>query len=87
MSGWDSGKLAGVDTVWRSLVCNIGQVNVTALLLASDQSFPGVAALTDDLLGILLVLAFTAESELVLWLSVWDLVDTEPLVGGTEKAR
>ena len=39
----------------------------------------------NDLLSIFAVLALAAESELVLWLSVWDLVDSEPLVGGTEK--
>ena len=33
-----------------------------------------------------LVLAFAGEGELVLGLSVGDLVDTEPLVGGTEEA-
>ena len=38
-----------------------------------------------DLSSVLLVLSFTGESELVLWLAVWDLVDSEPFVGGTEK--
>jgi hypothetical protein len=33
----------------------------------------------------LLVLALAGESELVLRLSVWDLVDTEPLVGGPQQ--
>lgn len=37
-----------------------------------------------DILG---VLAFAGEGELVLWLAVRDLVDTEPLVGGSEEAR
>jgi hypothetical protein len=41
----------------------------------------------NDLLGVLLVLAFTTESELILGLAVWDLVDAEPLVGSTEEAR
>lgn len=36
---------------------------------------------------VLLVLALAGESELVLGLSVGDLVDTEPLVGGAEEAR
>ena len=35
----------------------------------------------------LLVLALAGEGELVLGLSVGDLVDTEPLVGGTEETR
>lgn len=34
-----------------------------------------------------LVLAFTGEGELVLGLSIGDLVDTEPLVGSAEEAR
>ena len=34
-----------------------------------------------------LVLALASEGELVLGLAVGDLVDTEPLVGGTEQAR
>ncbi len=87
MSGWDFGQLALVDTVWRSLICDIGQVDVTTLLFASDQSVPCIAALADDLLGILLVLAFTAEGELVLGFSIWDLVDTEPFVGSAEETR
>ena len=87
MSGWDFGQLALVDTVWRSLICDIGQVDVTTLLFASDQSVPCIAALADDLLGVLLVLAFTTEGELVLGLSIWNLVDTEPFVGGAEEAR
>ena len=33
-----------------------------------------------------LVLALAGESELVLWLSVWDLVDAEPLIGGSQEA-
>ena len=87
MSWRNLGELRWVDTVWRSRVCHIGQANVPSLLLASDQAFPSVTALADNFLGVLLVLAFTAESELVLRLSIWDLVDTEPLVGSTEKAR
>ncbi len=31
----------------------------------------------------LLVLALACESKLVLWLSVWDLVDSEPLIGSS----
>ena len=38
-----------------------------------------------DLLCIFAILALAAERELVLWLSVWDLVDSEPLIGGTEE--
>ena len=76
-----------VDAVWRGLICDIGQVNITTLLLARNETFPSITAFADDLLGILLVLAFSTESELVLRLSIWDLVDTEPFVGRTEQTR
>jgi hypothetical protein len=64
--------------------CNL-QVDVTLGGLASDELLPGLGALTDDVHGVLLVLALAGEGELVLRLSVRDFVDAEPLVGGTEK--
>lgn len=76
-----------VDTVRRAIVGDVGQVDIASLLLASDESLPGIAALTNDLLGVLLILAFTTEGELVLGLAVWDLVDAEPFVGCSEEAR
>jgi hypothetical protein len=76
-----------VDPVWGGGICHIGQVDVTRLLFAGDKSLPSIAALADDLFGVFLVLAFTAESKLVLGLAIWDLVDTEPLIGRSEKAR
>jgi len=54
--------------------------------LAGDQPLPGLGTLVDDVHGVLLVLALAGEGELVLGLSVGDLVDTEPLVGGTQEA-
>lgn len=81
------GELRLVHTVWRCRIRHVGQIDVTALLLASNETFPSIAAFADDLLSILLVFAFAAECELVLGLSVWDLVDTEPFVRSTEKAR
>lgn len=80
-------ELRMVDAVRRAVIGDIGQVDVATLLLARDQSLPGVTAFTDDLLGVLLVLAFTTESELVLRLAVGDLVDAEPLVRGSKEAR
>lgn len=65
--------------------CN-SQGNVTLGALASDELLPRLGALSDNVHGVLLVLALAAESELVLGLSVGDLVDAEPLIGGTEKA-
>lgn len=53
--------------------------------LASDEAVPSLSALVDNVHGVLLVLALAGEGELVLGLSIGDLVDTEPLVGGTEE--
>ena len=61
------------------------QADIPSLSLAGDQSLPRIRTLPDDFHSILLVLAFAAESELVFWLAIWDLVDTEPLVCGTEE--
>ena len=55
--------------------------------LARDELLPGLAALADDVHGVLLVLALAGEGELVLGLAVGDLVDAEPLVGGAQQAR
>lgn len=62
------------------------QVDVTLGGLAGDELLPGLGALTDNVHGVLLVLALAGEGELVLGLSVGDFVDAEPLVGGAEKA-
>jgi len=81
----DPRRLLRTNSVRRLLVGDVGQVNISSLGLAPDQFLPRIAALSDDFLGVFLVLAFTAEGKLVLWLSVWDLVDSEPLVGSSEK--
>jgi hypothetical protein len=62
------------------------QVDVTLGGLASDELLPGLGALTDNVHGVLLVLALAGEGELVLGLAIGNFVDAEPLVGGTEKA-
>lgn len=53
--------------------------------LAGNEAVPSLGALVDDVHGVLLVLALASKGELVLGLSVGNLVDTEPLVGGTEE--
>lgn len=53
--------------------------------LAGDEALPSLGTLTDDVHGVLLVLALAGEGELVLWLSVGDFVDAEPLVGGAQE--
>lgn len=55
--------------------------------LARGELFPSLSTLTDNVHGILLVLALAREGKLVLRLAVGDLVDTEPLIRGAEKAR
>ena len=62
------------------------QANFTRGGLAGDELLPGIGALADDILGVLAVLALAGEGELVLGLSVGDLVDAEPLVGGAQEA-
>lgn len=84
-----SGRDTGGSTlrVGRSLgQCSVGQVNLATRRLTLDKLIPRLAALGNDLLGVLLVLAFTREGELILRLPVGDLVDSEPLVSGTQQA-
>ena len=74
--------------------------NVTWLGFASNKLLPSLSTLADDISGVsatslglvkgniainlLPVLALSSESELVLWFSIWDLVDTEPFIGGSQ---
>lgn len=82
---------SGVDArQWSVMIFKLqcfldSQRNVTLVGLASDKLLPCLSALPDDIHGVLLVLALAGEGELVLWLSVWDLVDAEPFVGGAEE--
>ena len=70
------------DIGWRH-----SQANFALWSLARDELLPSLGALAHNIHGILAVLALAREGELVLGLAIWDLVDTEPLVGGTEKTR
>lgn len=62
-------------------------MNVSSLRLARDQLLPCITAFADDLGSVLLVLALSAERKLVLRLTIWDLVDAEPFVGGAKETR
>lgn len=55
--------------------------------LALDETLPSLVGLLDDVQGVLLVLGLAREGKLVLGLAIRDLVDAEPLVGGTDEAR
>jgi hypothetical protein len=77
--------------------------NITRVGLASDELLPSLSTLTNDISGVpdfllalcslqlglhlLLVLALSSESKLILRLSIWDLVDSEPLIGSPQKTR
>ena len=82
----DSSNLVLVGTVGAALWgLDVGEADFTGSGLAGDELLPGIGTLVDDILGVLLVLALAGEGELVLGLAVGDLVDTEPLVGGTHE--
>jgi len=76
----------GVGLVGGVRDSGVGKGNVVFGGLASNELLPGLGTLTDNVHGVLLVLALARESELVLGLAVGDLVDAEPLVCGTQKA-
>lgn len=83
--GWDVWELLWGDAGWGVLDGNVGQGDLSWSGLAGDELLPCLGALTDNIHGVLLVLALAGESKLVLWLSVWDLVDAEPLVCGSQE--
>lgn len=70
--------------LWEKHKKNIRR-NATRGGLAGDQALPSLSTLTDNVHGVLLVLALASEGELVLGLSVGDFVNTEPLVRGAQK--
>jgi hypothetical protein len=77
--------LGWLNAGWRLRDSDVGEGDITWANLSLNEAVPSFSSLTDNIHGVLLVLALTGEGELVLWLSIWDLVDTEPLVGGTEE--
>jgi len=81
MTSWDIGGDGVV--VAEGSVC---QRDGGSWIMAINQPLPCLMSLPDNIIGILLVLALPRESKLVLRLSIWDLIDTEPLIGGPEEA-
>jgi len=81
----DRWKLIRGDTAWGLLDGKVGSGDFTGGSLSSDELLPSLSTLTNDIGSVLLVLALAGESELVLWLSVWDFVDSEPLIGSSQK--
>jgi hypothetical protein len=77
---------AGVSLVGRVSEGGVGEREVVLGSLAGNELLPSLGALTDNVHGVLLVLALAGEGELVLGLAIGNLIDAEPLVGGTEKA-
>jgi hypothetical protein len=59
--------------------------DITWLGFASDEFLPSLSTLANDIGSVLLVLALAGECKLVLWLSVWDFVDSEPLICGPQE--
>jgi hypothetical protein len=77
-------KLVRADARRRVLDSDVGSRNTTSGGLASDETLPGLSALADNVKSVVLVLALASEGKLVLRLAIGNLVDTEPLIGGTE---
>jgi len=94
VDGWvDRGwwvALVGWDVWWLNaelvVELSVGQSDLGGWILSINQPLPCLVCLPDNLSGVFLVLALTGERKLVLWLSIWDLVDAEPLVCGPEEA-
>jgi len=65
----------------------VSQCDLGGWVPSTHQLQPRFMGLSDDLVGILLVLALSGESELILRLSIRNLIDTEPLIGSPEETR
>jgi len=66
-------------------VGDVADGNVGSRGVAVNETAPSFVGLVDDLHGVLLVLSFAGEGELVLGLSIGDLVDSKPLVRGSDE--
>lgn len=80
-------QLVGAKAVDRLRNVGVGNGDTVGRGLAGDETLPSLGALTDNIHGVLPILALASESKLVLGLAVGDLVDAEPLIGGSEKTR
>jgi hypothetical protein len=85
--GRQRGELVRGDARRRVLDSDVGGGDTASRGLASDETLPGLSTLADDVKSVALVLALASEGKLVLGLAIRNLVDTEPLVGGTEETR
>lgn len=70
----------------RRVQSAVGQINLAWVGRTLDQLIPSLGALSDDLVGVLFVLTLAREGKLVLWLTVRDFVNSEPLVSGSQQA-
>jgi len=69
----------------RAGVGNVANGDFTGRGLTVNEASPSFVGLVNDLHGVLLVLSLAGEGELVLRLSVGNLVDPEPLVGSPDE--
>jgi len=69
----------------RASVGDVADGDFTRRGVTADETAPSFVGLVDDLHGVLLVLSLAREGELVLGLSIGDLVDPEPLVCGSDE--
>lgn len=86
LAGGDGGQVGGGNPGGGTLDRGVCQRDAAGVDLAVDEALPGLGRLADNVKGVLLVLALAGEGELVLGLAIGDLVNAEPLVGGTEEA-
>lgn len=79
------GVVLSADESPGALDGRVGQADLAGICLAIDEPLPGLVALVHDFGGVLAVLGLAGEGKLVLGLSIGDLVDAEPLVGGPDQ--
>jgi len=75
---------ARLDSVGGILNGYVGEIQLVLWRLSGDKSIPSFRTFTDNVHSVFLVLALSRESKLVLRLSIWNLIDAEPLISSTQ---
>ena len=66
---------------WVLPVINLSQASAHSRTISVAYLLPQLAVDNHDLyLYLLLILAFSGECKLILWLAIWDFIDTEPFI-------